>query len=117
LRRDELYVADIIEAADAIARFIQGIGQASFAANDLVRSAVLQKLTVIGEAAAHVSEDLRNRNPEVPWPQVVAFRNIAVHAYFRVDWSIVWTTATQDVPELRKLLASIVQIDDAGAKP
>lgn len=58
-----------------------------------------------------MSEDLRSQSPEVPWPQVVGFRNITVHAYFAVDWDIVWTTATEDTPSIaaavRKLIAKL----------
>jgi uncharacterized protein with HEPN domain len=38
----------------------------------------------------------------------VGFRNIAVHAYFAVDWSIVWVTATQDAPQLRQQVSKIL---------
>ncbi len=54
-RRDELYLADIVEAAEAIRSFLARLGRSdreAFVNDDLVRSAVLQKLSVIGEAAA-----------------------------------------------------------------
>jgi uncharacterized protein with HEPN domain len=89
MRRDELYLSDIVEAADSIASFLSGRGRDSFLQDDLLRSAVLHKLTFMGEAAARVSADLRDRHPEIEWPDIVGFRNIAVHAYFVVDWSIV----------------------------
>ena len=54
MRRDELYLRDITESADAIARFTSDVAQARFIDDDLVRSAVLQKLVVIGEAACCV---------------------------------------------------------------
>jgi uncharacterized protein with HEPN domain len=108
MRRDELYLSDIVEAADSIASFLSGRGRDSFLQDDLLRSAVLHKLTVIGEAAARVSADLRERHPEIQWPDIVGFRNIAVHAYFVVDWSIVWVTATQDAPELRRQVLEIL---------
>ena len=57
MRRDELYLSDIVEAADPIASFLSGRGRDSFLQDDLPRSAVLHKLTIIGEAAARVSED------------------------------------------------------------
>lgn len=101
MRRDLLYLSDISEAADAIRRFIGGIPQDAFMADELRQSAVLQKLIVIGEAAARLGPDLRNRHAEVPWPDVIGFRNMAVHAYFSVDWSVVWFTATRDVPALQ----------------
>jgi len=39
LQRDELYLADIIEAADAIASFIAGVEEGDFAGNDLLHVA------------------------------------------------------------------------------
>ncbi|MCX6026853.1 MAG: DUF86 domain-containing protein [Chloroflexi bacterium] len=111
MRREELYLRDIIEAADHIVQFIGGFDRAGFQGSELVRSAVVQKLAVIGEAAAHVSPDLKARYPEVPWPRIVAFRNILVHAYFGVDWDEVWRAATKESPALRSQIASILRAE------
>jgi uncharacterized protein with HEPN domain len=108
MRRDELYLTDIAEAADSIAAFLSSRDRQSFLQDDLLRSAVLHKLTIIGEAAARLSADLRERHAEIEWPDIVGFRNIAVHAYFTVDWSIVWVTATQDAPQLRRRVSEIL---------
>ena len=61
-RRDDLYLADIVESAESIRSFLEGLGshdRQAFIEDDLVRSAVLQKLSVIGEAATRVSEGTR----------------------------------------------------------
>ncbi|MEK7404872.1 MAG: HepT-like ribonuclease domain-containing protein [Acidobacteriota bacterium] len=79
-----------------------------------MRSAVVGKLTIIGEAAARVTEELRARHPEVPWSMVVAFRNILVHAYFGIDWSIVWLAAGKQCPELSKQMAAILTDEFKG---
>lgn len=112
MRREDLYLTDIIEAADSIAGFLSGRTQDDFLASDLVRSAVLQKLTIIGEAAARLPPEFRSTQTTVDWRRIVAFRNIAVHAYFSVDWSIVWVIANQAVPELRRQVASILTDQD-----
>ncbi len=91
------------------AGFIHGVDAERFLNDDLVRSAVLHKLAVIGEAAARVSMALRARFPETPWGDIVGFRNIVVHAYFAVDWRIVWQTATADAPQLREQVAKILR--------
>ena len=56
-----------MEAGDAIAAFLTGVSQEAFLASDLIRSAVMQKLMIISEAAARVSEALRARHAEVRW--------------------------------------------------
>jgi uncharacterized protein with HEPN domain len=112
MRRDVLYLADMIEAADAIARFVAGVEQESFLSNELLQSAVLHKLTIIGEAAARLSSQFRRRHPEIEWADIIGFRNIAVHAYFSVDWSIVWFAATKDAPDLRRRTSEIATAEN-----
>jgi len=109
MRREELYLADMVEAVDAIDLFLANVDRETFLADDLVRSAVLQKLTIIGEAAAHLPADLRERHPEIAWTDIIGFRNIAIHSYFSIDWNIVWIAATQDAPSLRNQIAQIIE--------
>jgi uncharacterized protein with HEPN domain len=117
LRRDDLYLTDIVEAADAIGGFIATTSEAHFVSDDLLRSAVLQKLTVIGEAAARISDGLRQASPAIPWRDVIAFRNIAVHRYFGIDWQVVWNAATIDVPRLREEVLRIIAAQNEGDNP
>jgi uncharacterized protein with HEPN domain len=115
-RRDELYLADIVEAAQAIREFLtrpEAAAKEGFVKDDLFRSAVLQKLTVIGEAAARVSEETTTEYPDVPWRQARGMRDLLVHAYFSVDWDIVWTTATESVPRLEAQIAGILESNRA----
>ena len=88
MRLDRLYLEDIVDAADSVAAFLAGVGKDRFVDGDLLRSAVLHKLTVIGEAGARISAETRARSPSIPWVDMVGFRNLVVHAYFGVDWGI-----------------------------
>lgn len=63
MRPDRLYLLDIEEAALAIGRFLEGIDEGAFLSDELIQSAVLQKLTVIGEAAARVSTEVKLQPP------------------------------------------------------
>jgi uncharacterized protein with HEPN domain len=93
MRREILYLSDIVEAIDQIDAFIAGVDFEQFRQSELIRSAVVQKLSIIGGASSRISPELKSRTPEVPWPQIVAFRNILVHAYFGIDWNEVWLSA------------------------
>ncbi len=108
MRPEKLYLLDIIEAADAIQRFCESVDEDEFFSDELRQSAVLQKLIVIGEAAAHLPGEFRKKYSDIEWEDIVGFRNIAVHEYFAVLWQIVWNTAMQDVPILRFRVAQIL---------
>ncbi len=62
---EELYLQDIIEAANTIEHFLKDVSKEEFLASELLRSAVLHKLTIIGEAAARISNDLKSCYPNV----------------------------------------------------
>lgn len=112
MRRETLYLQDIIEACDLLDTFLAGMDASAFMASELHKAAALQKLAVIGEAAARLPQEFREKHPEVEWRDIIAFRNIAVHAYFAVQWDIVWATAHYDVPILRSQVQKILQSEN-----
>jgi len=114
MRRDDLYLNGLVEAADHIATFPGQTNFEAFQQTELVRSAVVQKLAIIGEAAARISDELKGRYPQIPWPRIVAFRNILIHAYFGIDWNEVWKSARVDCPALRGQVAGILATEFGG---
>ena len=109
MRPERLYLTDIVEAAEAIADFIAGLDEAGFYQDSKSQSAVLQKLIVIGEAAARLPQEFRAQYPQIEWRDIIAFRNILVHAYFSIKLEIVWEAAIGDVPELQRSVVKILQ--------
>ena len=108
MRPEKLYLTDIIEAADAIGRFCNGTSIEALLDDEIRQAAILQKLIVIGEAAARLPDEFHQKYPEIPWADIVGFRIIAVHEYFAVNWQIVWATATKDVPMLREQISELL---------
>lgn len=109
MRHEKLYLTDIVEAAQAIERFIMGESFEEFEQNEMMNSAVLQKLTVIGEAASRLPKEFIARFPEIPWVDIIGFRNIAVHEYFAIRWDIAWVAASEEVPVLREQVEKILR--------
>jgi uncharacterized protein with HEPN domain len=99
-RRDDAVLAELLEAAGKIERFIANSDRANFDANEMLQGAVLYWLAVVGEACNRLTADFRKRHPEVPWREVTAMRNILIHQYGSVDLNIVWDAATFNAPQL-----------------
>ena len=69
-------------------------------------------LEILGEAARGVSEDLKSLQPEIPWREIVATRNLLIHEYFGVDMGVVAAILEQDLPSLLERLEAILQTMD-----
>jgi uncharacterized protein with HEPN domain len=115
MRSDALYLQDIVDAVRAIANFLVNTSHDEFLSDDLRQSAVLQKLSIIGEAATRISDRAKAMASGVPWQKITGFRNIAVHAYFSVDWEIVWTAATVNAPDLLAMIRPLLDAEGIEA--
>jgi uncharacterized protein with HEPN domain len=117
-RDNLLYLAEIVEAIDRISRWLGGIDEDGWDGDDMLRAALLQQLTAIGEASRSVSNQLRERHPDVPWRRIADFRNVAVHQYFAIEWSLVWRLARDRVPILRPQILKVIEAEfpDIGSR-
>ena len=74
-------------------------------AEELTRDAILWRLQTLADAAANkLSEGLRSRYPEIQWPLIAGFRNVAAHAYMDVRLSQVAAIIQEDLPALRAVV-------------
>jgi len=90
--RDALRLRDILKSIMAIQKYVKAIDFSSFLQNEMMQSACIRHLEIIGEASSKISKELKNDFSEIPWKQIVALRNMVVHEYFRVDVAEIWTT-------------------------
>jgi uncharacterized protein with HEPN domain len=114
MQKDEAYLLEMLLAAREVCDFVVGVDRVSFHADKMRHYAVVQRLTVIGEAASKLSATCRAAHPEIPWKAMVGMRNILVHAYGSVNLDVVWDTATHGMDELIASLEAIVPPDPGG---
>jgi len=93
---------------DAAQRFVEGIDFEAFVADDKTASAVVRKLEIIGEATKNVPETIRQKYPQVPWRQMAGMRDRIIHAYFDVNYVIVWEVVTKLIPPLQPIIAQML---------
>jgi uncharacterized protein with HEPN domain len=91
---------DILEASRLIASYVKDTAEADFRADTQKQDAVVRRIEVIGEAAAHLSEETRRAVPDLPFRKIRGMRNMVAHDYANVDLNIVWQVATVHVPEV-----------------
>lgn len=110
MQRDVLLLHEMIDAAEQAQRLVAGRTVADVTADRLCRDSLLGNFTVLGEAAALVSEATKVRFPDVPWRNPVRLRNRVVHGYWSVDIGILHTTAQTQLDEFVSLLREVLVV-------
>jgi uncharacterized protein with HEPN domain len=102
----------LLDMEDALS-FALLIGQGYTNVDDLIHNrrdydAIIKNLTVLGEAANHVSENIKSRYSTIPWRVLAGLRNRLAHAYFEVDVDILFGVLKESGPELLTKLRNAI---------
>ena len=95
------YLFDIQEAASLASKFTNGKTFQDYQSDPMLRFAVERAFSIVGEALAQlarVDTDLAGRMTD--YRNIIAFRNILIHAYAHTDDRIVWEIVEYKLPML-----------------
>ena len=70
----------------------------AFLADEKTKSAVVWKITNIGEAAKNIPSQIRLKYRSVPWKDMARMRDKIAYLYLGVDYELVWGIATVELP-------------------
>jgi uncharacterized protein with HEPN domain len=108
MREYKLYLADIVAAMESIERFVEGMTFEEFQQDDKTASAVIRKFEIIGEASRNIPEEVKGKHPDIPWKEMSGMRDRLIHAYFGVDYNLVWITVKNRLPSAKKMIQEIL---------
>jgi uncharacterized protein with HEPN domain len=104
------YLADVVEAWDAITVAVRDLDLARYQGSRLVRSSVEREFIIIGEAVAALARFAPATFDAITRARrIVDFRNQLTHEYAAVDDALVWAVVEHDVPVLRRECAALIQ--------
>ncbi|MDJ0581232.1 DUF86 domain-containing protein [Crocosphaera sp.] len=107
MRDDQERLRDILDAINQIEKYsVQG--KDKFMEDELIQTWVIHHLMIIGEASSNISQEIREKYPDIPWVGTIDVRNIITHEYFRVDLNIIWMIVEDNLPDFKKKIETIL---------
>ena len=102
------YIKDILQECEFVKKYTQGIEYEDFLESDLLRHAVVRALEVIGEAVKNLPNELLEKYPQIEWKRVKGMRDRLAHAYFGVDYELLWKVVKEELPILCKVVRDML---------
>ena len=105
---DAYFISRIINDIDYITSILEGVDLDTFSSNQMMSDSTVFRLIQISENSRGISENLKN-SEEYDWFRVSGMRNRLVHDYGNVDYSVVFSTAKNDLPQLRSVMEQLLE--------
>ena len=102
------YLYHILDECNYLLQATHGLPKAEFLRDPTLRRAFVRSLEIIGEATKHLPEDLCQRHPVIEWRSIAGMRDRLIHAYFGVDYELVWNVITDKIPALQQEITSMI---------
>src|SRR5437879_2656098 len=112
MRRDEVSLTDMQNAARRASGYISGMTRSAFMADDRTKAAVVREMEIMGEAAVRISQAFRDTHPTIPWSTLIRIRNFYIHVYDAIDYSLVWQSLQRLVPAVEAAASAILAVDE-----
>jgi uncharacterized protein with HEPN domain len=103
----------MLDHATEAVEMARGYTRADIATDRKLNLALVRLLEIVGEAAARVSVEAKERYADIPWQEIVSLRNRLVHGYDQVDFDILWEIIQSDLPPLVTQLQQILELSRA----
>ena len=105
-REWSLLVADMQEAIEKIASYVDAMTFTDFQSDNRTVDAVVHNLLVIGEAARCLPASIKENHPDIDWIAINGLRNRIAHEYFGLSLSVIWEIVQRDLPRLQQQLSA-----------
>lgn len=107
LREWRFYISDMLGFTENIISYTAGFDQQCFENSGITYDATVRNIELIGEAATHIPQEVREQCNKIPWRMIIATRNQLIHGYLGIDNDTLWSIIQTDVPELHYQLQQI----------
>ena len=107
IKNDDYYIKKLLKDINFIIEKTSGITLEELEVNEVLCDSVLFRLIQISENSAKLTTDFKILHKDIPWQAIKGMRNRIVHDYGEVEFTIVYQTITEDIPDICKKLENL----------
>lgn len=108
MKSPRFFLEHVHEQTSYLVEASEGLTKAEFLADKTRILAFERSLEIIGEAVAKLDDAFKDAHPAVPWRKIRALRNIVAHVYWTIDYDIIWSVVTAEIPALHRQVGAIL---------
>lgn len=79
-----------------------------FSENKVKVDAVMRNMEIIGEAAAQLPENIKEKYKDTPWREIQDFRIVVAHRYWKINKERIWDIIENRLDSLRQQVEEIL---------
>jgi uncharacterized protein with HEPN domain len=107
IRTDVELLEDIITSIERIESYCGNLNYSEFLKDSKTQDAIIRNIEIIGEAVGRLSNELKDKYPEIPWNNIKGTRNRLIHDYSGVNLDILWNIVKDDLPDLYQKITNV----------
>jgi uncharacterized protein with HEPN domain len=101
--RDWFHLRQMLRFIAHIERRLSLLNKAAFCSDRDEIDLTAYRFQMMGEAARHLSDTFKSRNPEINWAGIIGMRNVIAHDYEGVASTVMWNAVQEDLASLAKV--------------
>jgi uncharacterized protein with HEPN domain len=108
LKHDCEYLNHILDECEFILDKSRELTREQFFQDETLKRAFVRSIEIIGEATKNISDNFRIKNPDTDWKMIAGMRDVLIHSYFGVNYTIVWDVIKNHIPTLHNRIKEIL---------
>ncbi|MFE4106283.1 HepT-like ribonuclease domain-containing protein [Almyronema epifaneia] len=103
------YLRHILDETAYLIASSPQLDQASLKQDATLRRAFVRSIEVIGEATLRLPKEYRQAHTQVDWQLLIGLSDRLLHAYFGVDYDLVWDVVVNKVPLWQDQISELLE--------
>lgn len=103
------YLKHIRDECEFLIEKSEGLTREKFVDDETLKRAFVRSLEIIGEATKKISNEFKQKYPDLNWKEMAGMRDVLIHGYFGINYNIVWDVVVNHIPPLFRKIKEIIK--------